>query len=63
VSELMSEARRAGYDRVRIEGGGDIADICRLTCLEQGMRVTSSEDAPALIVHGMKVFLQMESKA
>ncbi len=39
VRELISQVRQAGCDRVFIDGEGDIADICRLTCMEQGVRV------------------------
>jgi hypothetical protein len=33
--------RHAGFDRVRIVGSGDVADICKLTCLEQGISVVT----------------------
>ena len=57
----LAQARRQGYDRVRIEGNGDIADVCRLTCLEMGFSVEPKE-APAsgaavLRVDGRKVRL------
>lgn len=42
VRELLTQVRQAGFDRVYIDGEGDIADICRLTCLEQGLRVVGS---------------------
>ncbi len=42
VRELLTQVRQAGFDRVLIDGEGDIADICRLTCLEQGIRVVGS---------------------
>jgi DNA-binding CsgD family transcriptional regulator len=57
VKEHLIEIRRAGYDRVRIAGTGDVADICRLTCLEQGLTVTEDEKVPALYVDGFKVQL------
>jgi DNA-binding MarR family transcriptional regulator len=63
VLELLAEARQAGYQRVRLAGEGDIADICRLTCLEQGMLLADDEagaNAPVLEARGMKVSLQME---
>jgi predicted transcriptional regulator len=37
VREYISEVQGAGYDRLRIIGKGDVADICRLTCLEHGI--------------------------
>ncbi|MEW5870881.1 MAG: winged helix-turn-helix transcriptional regulator [Chloroflexota bacterium] len=71
VRDLLSEVRQAGYDQVQIKGDGDIADICRLTCLEQGITVNSPKTAnpnspsvtarlPALEVRGTKVFLNIE---
>jgi DNA-binding MarR family transcriptional regulator len=58
VRELVSEAQQAGHRAIRIEGDGDIADICRLTCLEQGIQVTQEASAPVLVVQGTKVSLQ-----
>jgi DNA-binding MarR family transcriptional regulator len=60
VKESILELRRAGYDRVRILGGGDVADICRLTCLEAGIAVVSDPKAPVLVVEGFKVRLELE---
>jgi len=62
VKEHAVAIRRAGFDRVRILGEGDIADICRLTCLEQGLTVVSDKDAPAIKVDGLKVKLLMVEK-
>jgi len=62
VREFLTEVQNAGYDRVRILGKGDVVDICRLTCLEQGINVVTDKDAPALQVDGFKVLLQMDGK-
>ncbi len=59
VREILADLKMAGYDSVRIEGDGDIADICRLTCLEQSVKVVDYQDIPTLQVHGVKVHLQM----
>jgi DNA-binding MarR family transcriptional regulator len=63
VRELLAEVRSAGYDQVCILGDGDLADICRLTCLEQGMSVSEVDCIPTLEVHGMKVRLRLEERA
>ena len=63
VRELLAEAKQAGFDIIRIEGEGDIADICRLTCLEQGIDLVETDGAPVLEVHGMKVQLRLEERA
>ncbi len=58
VKDHVTVIRRAGYDRVRILGSGDVADICKLTCLEQGISVVNDKTAPALILDGYKVRLE-----
>lgn len=68
VRELIHTVRQAGFDRVWITGDGDIADICRLTCLEQGIIVADGNpgepdtEIPVLDVIGTKVYLNMESQ-
>ena len=57
VLDEVNQVKRRGYDSVRIEGDGDIADICRLTCIEQGLTVTDSEEAPLLELNDLKVTL------
>jgi hypothetical protein len=58
--EALNELKRAGYHTVRIQGDGDIADVCRLTCYEQGITVTDALDTPVLVLKDMKVFLSFE---
>jgi DNA-binding MarR family transcriptional regulator len=62
VRELLGEVKQAGYHNIHIAGEGDIADICRLTCLEQGIALADVSDGkpanlPVLEVHGLKVHL------
>lgn len=60
VKDHLVKVRDAGYDHVRIIGKGDVVDICRLTCIEQGVEVVTDKDVPVLQVDGFKVKLQME---
>ncbi len=60
VREHLVVIQKAGYKSVHINGKGDVADICRLTCLEHGIMVVNDKDAPALQVEGFKVLLRME---
>jgi DNA-binding MarR family transcriptional regulator len=67
VQQLLTEVRAAGFQKVHIDKFNgdpeDIADICRLTCMEQGIIVLSSgEDAPTLGVRGHKVLLEWGEK-
>jgi DNA-binding MarR family transcriptional regulator len=73
VRELLAEVKQAGFDHVRIESESnlddpklsnqtnDIADVCRLTCLEQGIRISQDSNAPTLMVIGVKINLKMET--
>ena len=62
VNEHLRAIEAAGHKKVRIQGKGDVADICRLTCLEHGIEVVVEKDTPVLHVEGFKVHLQMEEK-
>lgn len=62
VLELLKDVQTNGYESVRIDGDGDIADICRLTCIEQGMPVSRDPLAPVLLVRGMKILLLWENE-
>lgn len=71
VRELLAEVKRAGFDQVHIETitdiedpklasqSNDIADVCRLTCMEQGVKVSPDDAYPSLVVAGVKVTLRM----
>lgn len=58
VKEHITKIRKAGYDRVRIVGAGDVADICKLTCLEQGISVVNEKNIPSLVLDGYKIRLE-----
>jgi DNA-binding MarR family transcriptional regulator len=62
VKEYVAKVHEAGFDKLRIVGVGDVADICRLTCIEQGIAITTESDAPSLEVMGLKVILHLEAK-
>lgn len=59
IKEHLETIRASGQSRVRIVGEGDVADICRLTCLEQGFNVVQDGGPPTLILKGWKVVLDM----
>lgn len=60
VLDILNETRKAGFDQVQIVGEGDIAEICRLTCLEQGIKLSTDGNSPRLIVDGVKVHLEIK---
>ena len=59
----LDEARAAGYNRVQIEGSGDVAEICRLTCLEQSMHVVNDGQSPRLRLNGLRVILDLKERS
>ncbi len=62
VKELLTEIKAEGYRKVSIEGESEIADVCRLTCLEQGFEIAEGEDLPLLMVEGYSVSLKMDQR-
>jgi DNA-binding MarR family transcriptional regulator len=59
VKEYLDQVRRAGFQQVHLVGDGDVADVCKLTCLEQGIAIVSNETIPMLEVVGLKVVLHL----
>jgi DNA-binding MarR family transcriptional regulator len=62
VKSHLNDVKKAGYSRIQLVGDGDVADICRLSCLEQGIEIVNDGNAPVLEVKGIKVNLRMENK-
>jgi DNA-binding MarR family transcriptional regulator len=60
VRDAIVELNQAGHNTVRIQGDGDIADICRLTCIEQGITITDSPDAPLVELRDLQVILHLD---
>jgi DNA-binding MarR family transcriptional regulator len=54
----LLQVREAGYDRVILAGDGDVADVCRLTCTEQGVQVVTEGQIPHLNINGLKIFIE-----
>jgi DNA-binding MarR family transcriptional regulator len=60
VREHLEQIKIAGYAEASILGEGDVADICRLSCLEQGVAITTDIKAPVLEIVGLKVLLHLD---
>ncbi|RIK40018.1 MAG: hypothetical protein DCC55_16365 [Chloroflexi bacterium] len=58
--QLLADVKAAGYNQVILAGEGEIADICRLTCLELEISVATAEhqQLPALCVEGVRLTVQ-----
>jgi DNA-binding MarR family transcriptional regulator len=59
VSEVIPQIKAAGYSAVRLKAEGDIADVIRLTCLENSIAVQAEGDLPVLEAVGLKIFLYL----
>src|SRR3989337_2584305 len=60
--QALAAARRQGFQAVNVQGQGDIADVCRLTCLEFGMGVVEREPAdggPGLQIEGTDISFRL----
>jgi DNA-binding MarR family transcriptional regulator len=57
VKNLLGEVQAEGYRKVSICGESEIADVCQLTCLEQGFEVAGGENLPVLQIDGYSVDL------
>jgi len=63
VQELLPQIRQAGHDSIRINGDGDLEEVIRLTCFEQGIKVERDVSLPALEIRGWKIYLDMGDKS
>jgi DNA-binding MarR family transcriptional regulator len=57
VKGYTEQIKKDGFERVCLVGEGDVADICRLTCLEQGVSIVDETNLPRLEVRGLSVVL------
>lgn len=60
VTSYLAELQQQGFSEVRIEGDGELAEVCQLTCLEQGFEVVDQQEAPVLRIKGYQVDLLSE---
>lgn len=59
--QALQQVEDAGYTHIFIEGDGDVAEICRLSCLEKGIQPAEVKDhLPVLRIQGLKVFVEWE---
>lgn len=60
VKEHLAQVQQAGFHAIHLVGSGDVADVCKLTCMEQGIELVQDGGVPVLEVTGFKVLLHME---
>ncbi|MCB9148557.1 MAG: winged helix-turn-helix transcriptional regulator [Caldilineaceae bacterium] len=60
AKRLLEEVQSAHMDGIVLDGQGEIAEICRLTCLEKNIAIVEKEQAahaPMLVVEGVQLRL------
>lgn len=60
--KAIADIRKRNFNQVRIEGSGEVAEILRLTCIEQGIHISQDGHAPMLKIVGLKIFIEDEDK-
>lgn len=60
VVVAIGEALVAGVHEVHIDGNGDVAEVCRLTCMEHNIEVSAEPNLPTFRIVGLKVFFEKE---
>jgi DNA-binding MarR family transcriptional regulator len=56
---VLDDLRSFGMDTVRIEGEGEVAEVCNLTCLEQGIQVDQDLACAVIKIDGLKLALKL----
>jgi hypothetical protein len=63
AKRLISKARQKGFEQIAIRGEGELEDVVRLTCIEQGLTVTHKSDAPIIEITGTELTLEFPEKS
>ena len=60
AQRLLAEVKAAGFDRIYLDGEGEIAEICQLTCMELQIQRQERPDGcvPLLEVDGQRLALR-----
>jgi len=62
--KALAQVQEMGYDQIRLEsdssidGANDVVEICRLTCIEQNVKIVQDGNAPLVKTIGLKVFVE-----
>lgn len=50
--------KKDGIHQIQVEGEGEVAEVCRLTCLEMGMQIVQDHRNPKIKIAGLKIFVE-----
>ena len=57
VLVALDRVKEHEYSSVQISGNGDVAEICRLTCIEHSVKVVHDSSVPTLVIVDLKIFI------
>lgn len=62
MTRVTQTLKQHGIKHISLQGGADeVRDICRLTCLENGIGIVEdASDAPVIVIKHLKIFLPTE---
>lgn len=55
---VIKQLKKDGIHQIQLKGNGDVAEICRLTCLEHGIQISTNHDYPVVKVIDLKIFIE-----
>jgi len=57
--DTVEQLQQMGYVKACIIGNGDVAEVCRLTCLELGIEIVENQNnVPKIKIEGLKIFIE-----
>ncbi len=57
--KAIQQLRKSGFQEVRIDGEGEVAEICRLTCLEQNIHIVEIDNhMPVFRINELKIHVE-----
>jgi len=59
---VLDRLNQRGIRMVSLAGDGDVAEVCRLTCIEQGFEIGEHSGAQRLFIKGLKIFVEGEDE-
>lgn len=58
--QALEQVKLGGRHKIRLSGNGDVAEICRLTALENGFTVVDEPGTPVLRIENLKIFVEWQ---
>jgi len=62
MRDALAKVRAAGYSQVHLKGDGDVADVCRLTCLENSVSIVNKPGIPLVRICDLKILIELPEK-